>query len=502
MGTAGADSRVAPQPGTGHAGNGRAAVLRRARRAAAALAVLVLVPVVAGSGPAGPSGAGGSIVASRSGGATGTAPGAAGPGAGGSADPAAEPPAPPPPVLAAPAGGPTPTPGGVGRALAGPLRDRRLGGRVSATVLDAETGQVLLDRSGATFVIPASTAKLATAVALLAVTESDRRLSTRVVAGGRPGEVVLVGGGDATLSAAPPGALSTYAGAPRMATLAAAVRKAGVRKVTRVVVDGSLFTGSRLGPGWDPADVGGGYVAPITALTLDGGRRAPAGRARFTEPDLAAGRALATALGTPTAPVVRGTATAGAAVLGEVRSQPLARVVEQMLLASDNVLAETLARHVALAERRPASFAGAAAAVRAVLGRLGLPAGGDRLVDGSGLSMQDRVTPALLAALLRAAASPDRPELHALVPGLPVSGYDGTLDDRFRIGPAAVAAGQVRAKTGTLTGVSSLAGLVRGADGRLLAFAVVADRVPPTGTLGAEAALDVVAAALASCGCR
>ncbi len=481
MGTAG----LPPQARRPGAGQGAA----RVRRGTAALAgLLLLVPAAAGSAAVGPAGSGGAA------GQPAAAPGAA--------RPAPEPPSPPPPVLAAPAAGPALTPAGIGRALAGPLRDRRLGSRVSATVLDAETGEVLLDRAGGTFVIPASTAKLTTAVALLAVTPSDRRLSTRVVAGARPGEVVLVGGGDATLSAAAAGAPSTYAGAPRIATLAAAVRRAGVRKVGRVVVDGSLFTGPRLGPGWDPADVTGGYVAPIAALTLDGGRRAPASRDRFAEPDLAAGRALAAALGAPTAPVVRGRAAPGAALLGEVRSQPLARVVEQMLLASDNVLAETLARQVALAERRPASFAGAAAAVRAVLGRLGLPAGGDRLVDGSGLSMRDRATPALLAAVLRAVAGPDRPELHALVPGLPVSGYDGTLDDRFRAGPAALAAGQVRAKTGTLTGVSSLAGLVRGVDGRLVAFAVVADRVSPTGTLRAEAALDAVAATLARCGCR
>src|SRR6185369_3360040 len=163
--------------------------------------------------------------------------------------------------------------------------------------------------------------------------------------------------------------------------------------------------------------------------------------------------------------------------------------------------AEVLSRQVAIAEGRPASFTGAAAATRAVLARLGLPAAGDRLVDGSGLSLQDRVTPALLAGLLRVASGPADPRLHALVPALPVSGYLGTLDDRYRTGPAALAAGEVRAKTGTLDGVSSLAGLVRGADGRLLVFAVVADRVPAGGTLPAEAAMDEVAAALTTCGC-
>jgi D-alanyl-D-alanine carboxypeptidase/D-alanyl-D-alanine-endopeptidase (penicillin-binding protein 4) len=416
--------------------------------------------------------------------------------------PPPEPPQPPPPVLAAVGAAPAQTAAGVARALAGPLADRRLGGRVVATVLDAGTGQVLLDRGGRTPVVPASTAKLATAAALLAVSPPDRRLSTRLVAGARPGELVLVGGGDPTLSAAAPGSPTAYEGASRIAGLAAAARRAGVRRVTRVVVDGSLFSGPRLGPGWDPVDVTGGYVAPITALMVDGGRQGPGVRTRSAEPDLAAGRALAAALGAPAAPVVRGSAPAGARRLAEVRSVPVARLVEQMLLASDNVLAETLARHVALAERQPASFAGAVAAVRAVLARLGLPVAGGQLVDGSGLSTRNRLTPALLAALLRTVAAPDRPELHALVPGLPVSGYDGTLDDRFRSGPAALAAGQVRAKTGTLTGVSALAGLVRGADGRLLAFAVVADRVPPAGTLAAEAALDTVAATLARCGCR
>jgi D-alanyl-D-alanine carboxypeptidase/D-alanyl-D-alanine-endopeptidase (penicillin-binding protein 4) len=384
--------------------------------------------------------------------------------------------------------------------LTGPLTDGRLGGRVSATVLDAATGQVLLDRGAANLVTPASTAKLATSVALLSVTTADQRLTTTLVTGAKPGDVVLVGGGDPTLSAAPAGKPTAYEGAAKLTTLASLAKRAGVGTVRRIVVDSTLFAGPAMAPSWNPADVGGGYITPIAATMVDAGRQDGL-RARSGTPDLEAGHALAAALGVPTAAVVRGPAPAGATTLAQVRSQPIPRLVEQMLLASDNVVAEALARQVAIAEGRPASFVGAAAATRTVLARLGLPAG-DQLLDGSGLSAQDRITPALLAALLRTAAGPAQPQLHALVPGLPVSGYLGTLDDRYRTGPAALAAGQVRAKTGTLDGVSSLAGLVRGADGRLLVFAVVADRVPAGGTLPAEAALDDVAAALTTCGCR
>jgi D-alanyl-D-alanine carboxypeptidase/D-alanyl-D-alanine-endopeptidase (penicillin-binding protein 4) len=106
--------------------------------------------------------------------------------------------------------------------------------------------------------------------------------------------------------------------------------------------------------------------------------------------------------------------------------------------------------------------------------------------------------------VLRLAAGPAHPDLHDLVIGLPVAGWSGTLADRYMSGSATKGAGTVRAKTGTLTGVSSLAGLVHDVDGRLLAFAFVADRVPNSdaGTVAAEAALDRIAATLAGCGCR
>jgi D-alanyl-D-alanine carboxypeptidase/D-alanyl-D-alanine-endopeptidase (penicillin-binding protein 4) len=93
----------------------------------------------------------------------------------------------------------------------------------------------------------------------------------------------------------------------------------------------------------------------------------------------------------------------------------------------------------------------------------------------------------------------DRPSLHPVLAGLPVAGWSGTLVDRYLAGRDRSGAGVVRAKTGTLTGVSALAGLVHDADGRLLVFAFDADRVRSTDA--ADAALDGLAAGLARCGC-
>lgn len=392
---------------------------------------------------------------------------------------------------------PPPTPKGIAARLDPALSDPALGASVAARVINLTNGAVLYDRGGDSAHTPASTTKITTAAAVLASYPADHRITTTVVAGSAPGQVVLVGGGDPTLSAAPPSTPTWYDGAARVSDLAEQIRRSGVRP-TSVVVDGSLFTGAGLGPGWDPTDVAGGYVAPITAVMVDGGR-IPGQRARSTAPDLDAGRALARALGLPASAVTRGVAPAGAARLAQVQSPPLDRLVEETLLASDNVAAEMLARQVALATGHPASFAGAVAGVKEVLGRLGADVGGDRLLDGSGLSPADRLTPGLLTSVLRLAASADQPRLHPLFAALPVAGYDGTLSDRYRVPASATGAGMVRAKTGTLTGVSSLAGVVQLRDGQLLGFVFLADEVP--GILAAEGAWDHAAAALAGCGC-
>ncbi|MCW2528274.1 MAG: dacB [Pseudonocardiales bacterium] len=398
--------------------------------------------------------------------------------------------------------GPVPVAALVQAALAPALAAPALGPSVHAYIADAATGAVLLDQGGAIASAPASTTKLTTAAAVLSALPATMRISTRAVAGTSPGQVVLIGGGDPTLSAAPAGAPSLYPSAARLADLAAQITSTmGATPVTSIVVDTSLFDGPRVGPGWVAEDVPSDYASAITALMVDGGLPAAGGLIRSAIPELEAGRALATLLGVPAVPVTSGVAPPGAAPLGVVESAPILDLVEQMLSGSDNVIAEMLARQIALKAGQPATFAGATVAIRAALAAAGivLP---ETLVDASGLSGTDRLSASFLVGLLRTALDGSRPGLAQLVSALPVSGWEGTLATRYQLPPANAAAGAVRAKTGTLTGVVTLAGTVRDATGRWLTFAIMTDQVPDGGTEAAEAALDVVAANLAGCGCR
>ena len=400
---------------------------------------------------------------------------------------------------------PVPTAVGVAHAIASALTNPALGLQVLARIVDAQTGAVLYDHLGATPGAPASTAKILTAAAILTVHPASYRFTTVVRAAG--GTVYLVGGGDPTLTAAPPGQSGPYPGAARLSTLAAQLR-AGKVPVSRIVVDDALFAGPTISPDWMPEDVPSSYESAITATMTDGGRAAPGDAIRSSTPDLSAGQELAAALGRPGLPVARGKAPAGAPVVAQVASAPLSIMIEQMLHESDNVIAEVLARQVAVAEHTPATFLGAASAVRAVLEKLGADVGSG-MRDGSGLAAADRIAPASLVAVLRLvsgnlpAGAKTAPVTQAstLIAALPVAGWSGTLATRYVSGAAATAAGDVRAKTGSIDGVTTLAGYVHDRSGRLLVFSLDADRTPSGGTHAAEQALDRIVGALATCGC-
>jgi serine-type D-Ala-D-Ala carboxypeptidase/endopeptidase (penicillin-binding protein 4) len=415
-----------------------------------------------------------------------------------------------------------PTQSGLRSALAGPLSQAALGPRVSAVVADPATGQVLLSQDGTRTLTPASTTKLVTAAAALAALGPGATFTTRVVSGTTKNSVVLVGGGDPVLAVKPYPA-QDYPQPATLASLAAATArklKAQGRRTVGVGYDASLYTGPDLAPGWTQAYVSTGNVTPISALEVNQGRLGTDGtpedsddpynlRARTTDPAGMAAASFASLLAADgirvTGAVVPETpqnAPAHAGDLASVASPPLSAIVQQMLGESNNVIAENLARQVALASGQPASYSGGVTAVTGELRKLGV-SGGLHLVDGSGLSPQDAISPATLVKVLGLAAT--RPRVRPLLAGLPVAGFSGTLQGGESVFSDidGAALGSVRAKTGNLSTVTTMAGLVTDKAGRTLAFAFMADQIPAAGMLKTAAdAIDRAAAALADCGCR
>ncbi|MFD4607972.1 D-alanyl-D-alanine carboxypeptidase/D-alanyl-D-alanine-endopeptidase [Streptomyces sp. NPDC058440] len=374
------------------------------------------------------------------------------------------------------------------------LRDSALGTRHAAAVLDVTTGERLYGQAAGDPHVPASTTKIATAVAALSALGADHRLTTRAALEPGTGKLVLIGGGDPTLTARKDAgnlaSLRTLA-----ADTATALSKRHVTEVT-LSYDTSLYAGTSLHP------IGvNDNLAPVTALMADEGRTgdSTSGPApRVADPAADAARAFADLLsghGVRTTVAGAAGATGRAETLAAVSSPPLSSLVERMLTNSDNDIAEALARQTATATGGRPDFAGGAAAITAQLKKLGLPLTGADFHDGSGLDRADRLTAELLTALLAKAADPADPALRPVLTGLPVAGFTGTLTSRYADG----AAGLVRAKTGTLTGVNTLAGTLVARNGHLLAFAFLAeDTMAPE---AAQTALDHAATTLATCAC-
>jgi serine-type D-Ala-D-Ala carboxypeptidase/endopeptidase (penicillin-binding protein 4) len=394
-----------------------------------------------------------------------------------------------------------------------------LGPQVGMLVTNLSTGQVLFSREAGTAFEPASTTKLATAVAALHVLGPSARFATTVVTGSSPDSIVLVGGGDPTLAAGhPPG--PDY---PQPATLealaaqAAKALKARGRTSVRLGYDTSLYSGPGMAPGWPDSYVTTGNVTPISSLEVDQGRLTPSGAPQDADdwgnlsprtftPAPEAASAFARFLKADGIRLTAGPgparAPAGATLLGRVYSPRLSQMVQEMLEESNNVIAENLARHVALATGHPASFSGGAAAEMSVLRGLGIT--GIHLVDGSGLSPHDRISPDALIKVIATAAGPGQPALRAAITGLPVAGFSGTLAPGGSVfaETGRAAQGLVRAKTGNLDTVVALAGIAYTKDGQLLSFAVMADKFKAASLTGAGAQLAQVATALAQCGCH
>jgi serine-type D-Ala-D-Ala carboxypeptidase/endopeptidase (penicillin-binding protein 4) len=399
-----------------------------------------------------------------------------------------------------------------------------LGTSRTGLVADLETGTAIWQAGSTTAMRGASTTKLVTAFTALRQLGTSTRFPTRVVTGRTPTEVVLVAGGDPSLTS---GQLSTLARATAVALLATlapastatppppsidgVASPTPVRRPTpralRITVrlDDTLYPAPTAATGWT-SSYQPYVVRPVRPLVRDHrvgwdvatdaasyfSTRVNAELAALTasRTDVLASAAYAGRLARPAA------ATEVARFAGNTSRTALAR----MLLISDNDIAEMLFRNSAIAAGRSGSWADATKTEVAELRALGVPITGWALYDGSGVSRSDRVSAAGLVAILRAAQAPEHPELWPLKAMLPVAAVSGTLRHRFTALPTNCAARKVFAKTGTLFDTIGLAGYSLGSDKRLRAFAVLVHKTSSTYTQAAvRRAVEIVPATATGC---
>jgi D-alanyl-D-alanine carboxypeptidase/D-alanyl-D-alanine-endopeptidase (penicillin-binding protein 4) len=274
------------------------------------------------------------------------------------------------------------------------------------------------------------------------------------------GDLYLRGHGDPSL------------GYPDLGQLARAVKKAGVAEVTgHVYGDESYFDSRRGGPASGYAT--SYWVGPLSALAFNGGLMRPYGLGFQTDPPrFVAARFAAKleAVGVTVAGGAKpGIAPAPATPIATVWSPPLSALLAHMNTVSDNYYAEILIKAIGAAYGSGGTTTRGASVVRDVSRELGFSS---RVVDGSGLSYGNAVSPSALGRLLVGALK--KPWFDAFYRSLPLAGVSGTLKKRMR---GTAAAGRCRAKTGTLIGVSALAGYCRSRRGHRIAFAILMNRV-------------------------
>ena len=318
-----------------------------------------------------------------------------------------------------------------GRMLKKRIGDHRIGHDVGAIVIDARSGEVLWSRGPDRLLQPASNMKIVTAVTTLAALGPDRRFPTTVLQGSDPRHLILQGGGDPLLTRT------------NLDDLAKKV-KARYAKGTRVTVhvDGDLFPAASRASGWVDAYLGNS-VGMVQALGVhrDLSRHPARDAAEYFASRLRS-RGLSVSIGP------NKDASPDSPVLARYRGHTTADAIATMLSLSDSPIAEVLFRHVAIAAGRPPTWAGSRRAAREVLGTIGIDAAGMTLIDGSGLSRKDRISPRFLSHVLRVAKieQPDRFAAMFRAEGDASRGQDWDAGSRLR--PVLVVAVEMRSWAG------------------------------------------------------
>ena len=350
------------------------------------------------------------------------------------------------------------------------MLDRQMnkaGSASGAYVVDLDTGQTLYSRAPDVPRMPASVNKLYTTSAALGRYGAEGQLDTEVLGdshvddfGVVNGNLYLRGGGDPSFSRA------------EARGLARVLAGSGLTEIDgRVIGDESRFDSVRGGPG---SSYGvSAWVGPLSGLPFNHGYTL-ARRPRFQrKPPLYAAQIFQRELKRAGVTVRRaaraGVAPEGAVLLGEWASPRMSVLVRNTNTPSDNYMAETLLKALG------ADFGSGgttASGVQVALGHAAEYGAQPTMVDGSGLSRQNFTTPRDVVELL---AGMDRGELaEPMLISLAVAGQSGTLYDRMR---GTAAHGRCRGKTGTLSGVSNLAGICRSRSGARTAFAILMSNI-------------------------
>jgi D-alanyl-D-alanine carboxypeptidase/D-alanyl-D-alanine-endopeptidase (penicillin-binding protein 4) len=416
-----------------------------------------------------------------------------------------------------------PVPANLAKLIGGMKSDKAMTGKFGAEVRDALSGKVLYSTAADSQKTPASVTKVLTGTAALGVLGGETRFTTSVELTGGPAakatsgaeaagasgaqpHLYLVAGGDVMLGAgaSDAGSVMGRAGLASLAEQTAAqLKKQGVKKAA-VSVDLSRYSGPRFSSAWSRADMATGAINPITPLMLSAGKTGAGEYApRMADPVTPALKAFTTALdkhGIATTPAKPRTAPQGAERVAAATSASVAEQTRYMLENSDNVMAEVLGVEVAKKMGKGDSIDDGPAGVIAALAQLRVETGSIHLGDTSGLDYSNRISPHEMADVVRTVAT-SRGDLSQLIPSLPVGGLSGTLAERYRDPASKDGAGKVSAKTGTLSTVTSLAGTVVTKDGRLLAFAFMADGIKPGSADAVRKLYDANVTKLADCGC-
>jgi D-alanyl-D-alanine carboxypeptidase/D-alanyl-D-alanine-endopeptidase (penicillin-binding protein 4) len=364
----------------------------------------------------------------------------------------------------------------------------------STCVIVELDGRTVYERRSSETFVPASTMKLATAMAALDILGADSKFSTRFVAEKQPkngvidGDLYVIGGGDPLLATS--GYKTVFDDPDQFyedfTKIADALNEAGIRSITGDLIgDDSRYDDVRWVKTWPARYQVGGTVAPLSALLVNDGNTGYTDTPNEATTNRKAGdspllfvQTLRTVLNS------KGIAVGGVATTGQAPddaeeistfdSVPMSEVLTEMLKNSDNTTAEIVLKEIGLQAKGQGTTAAGIEATKESLKRQGFTIDDLVMLDGSGLDTGNRMSCELSLALVEAVSQ--KPEFSD---ALPLGGKNGTLRKRMLATPST---GKVRAKTGTLNSVNALAGFADTPRGNTLSFAFIHNGTDPRTT--------------------